>query len=66
MSAITTSLSQVSPRRRRTDRVMRAVLLAATLIALVPLVLVVYFLIREGIGSWAGSFFSSEIGRAVV
>jgi phosphate transport system permease protein len=60
MSAITPSLSQVSPRRRRTDRVMRVVLLGATLIALVPLVLVIYFLIKEGIGSWAGSFFSND------
>jgi phosphate transport system permease protein len=60
MSAVAPSLSQVSPRRRRTDRVMRGVLLAATLIALVPLVLVIYFLIKQGVGSWAGSFFSSD------
>lgn len=60
MSAITTSISQVSPRRRRTDRLMRAVLLTATLIALVPLVLVIYFLLKEGLGSWAGSFFSTD------
>ena len=60
MSAITTPIPQVSPRRRRTDRVMRAVLLLGTLIALVPLVLVIYFLLKEGLGSWAGSFFSTD------
>jgi phosphate transport system permease protein len=60
MSAITTSIPQVGPRRRRTDRVMRAVLLLGTLIALVPLVLVIYFLLKEGLGSWAGSFFSTD------
>jgi len=60
MSAVSPSLHQVSGRRRRTDKVMRSMLLAATLIALVPLVLVVYFLIKQGIGSWAGSFFSTD------
>jgi phosphate transport system permease protein len=60
MSALTTSIPQVSPRRRRTDRVMRAVLLLGTLVALVPLVLIIYFLIKEGVGSWAESFFSTD------
>jgi phosphate transport system permease protein len=39
---------------------MRGVLLVGTLIALVPLVLVIYFLIKKGVGSWTGSFFSSD------
>jgi phosphate transport system permease protein len=39
---------------------MRAALLVATLIALVPLVAVIYFLIKQGISSWGGSFFSSD------
>jgi phosphate transport system permease protein len=60
MSAIPTSIPQVSARRRRTDRAMRAVLLLGTLIALVPLVLVIYFLLKEGLGSWAGSLFSTD------
>lgn len=60
MSAVTSSLSQVSPRRRRTDKVMRAVLLVGTVFALIPLVLIIYFLIVKGIGSWAGSFFTSD------
>jgi phosphate transport system permease protein len=55
-----TQFPQISARRRRTDRVMRGVLLVGTLIALVPLVLVIYFLIKKGVGSWTGSFFSSD------
>jgi phosphate transport system permease protein len=55
-----TSLPEISPRRRRTDKVMRASLLVATLIALVPLVLIIYYLIKQGIGAWSGSFFTSD------
>ena len=60
MSAVAARFPEVSPRRRRTDRFMRASLLAGTLIALVPLVLVVYFLLKQGLGAWSGSFFSSD------
>jgi phosphate transport system permease protein len=60
MSAITASMTTISPRRRRTDKIMRGVLLVATLIALVPLVLVIYFLIKNGLGSWSGSFFTTD------
>jgi phosphate transport system permease protein len=60
MSAITTSMTTISPRRRRTDKIMRGTLLVATLIALVPLILVIYFLIKNGIGSWSGSFFTTD------
>ncbi|HWD86299.1 MAG TPA: phosphate ABC transporter permease PstA [Solirubrobacteraceae bacterium] len=58
MTAI--SLPQVSARRRRTDRVMRGLLLAATLLALVPLVLIIYYLLKKGLGSINGSFFTSD------
>jgi phosphate transport system permease protein len=50
----------VSPRRRRRDRFARAAVLAATLIALVPLVLIVYYLLRKGLGSWSASFFTTD------
>jgi phosphate transport system permease protein len=50
----------VSPRRRRTDKVARGLLLAATLIALVPLVLIVYYLLRKGLGAWSWSFFTTD------
>jgi phosphate transport system permease protein len=60
MSAVSTSLPEISPRRRRTDKVMRASILAGTLLALVPLVLIIYYLLKQGLGSWGGSFFSSD------
>jgi len=50
----------VSPRRRRTDRIARGLLLAATLIALVPLALVVYYLLLKGLGAWSVSFFTTD------
>jgi phosphate transport system permease protein len=53
-------LPEISARRRRTDRVMRGVLLAGTGLALVPLVLVVYYLLYKGLGSWSGNFFTTD------
>ena len=50
----------LSPRRRRTDRFARGGVLAATLIALVPLVLVLYYLLREGLGAWSPDFFTTD------
>jgi phosphate transport system permease protein len=50
----------VSPRRRRADRTARGLLLAATLIALVPLVLVLYYLLVKGLGAWSWSFFTTD------
>lgn len=60
MSTGTLSLPEVSARRRRTDRTMRALLGAGTLLALVPLVLVIYFLLKKGLGALSGSFFTSD------
>ena len=48
MSATTPGLAPISTRRRLSDRFARGVLLALTLIALVPLVLIVYELLRKG------------------
>ncbi len=50
----------VSPARRRRDRLARGCVLTATAIALVPLVLIVYYLLRKGLGSWSASFFTSD------
>jgi phosphate transport system permease protein len=55
-----TELPRVSARRRRTDVVMRSVLGAATAIALVPLVLVIYYLFHKGLGAWTGKFFTTD------
>jgi phosphate transport system permease protein len=55
-----TMLPQVSPRRRRTDKLMRALLLGGALIALVPLVLVVYYLFLKGLPAWGKDFFTTD------
>jgi phosphate transport system permease protein len=55
-----TTLPAVSNRRRTTDRAMRGLLLALTLVALVPLVLIVYYLIKEGLGAWSSDFFTTD------
>jgi phosphate transport system permease protein len=61
MSATTTtSLAPVSPRRRRADRAARGVVLAFTVVAVVPLVLILYFLLKEGLGAWGASFFTTD------
>jgi len=50
----------VSPARRRRDRFARGLISAGTAIALVPLVLVVYYLLHKGLGAWSGSFFTTD------
>jgi phosphate transport system permease protein len=50
----------VSPARRRKDRLARASILAGTVIALIPLVLIVYYLLRKGLGAWSVSFFTTD------
>jgi phosphate transport system permease protein len=55
-----TELPQISARRRRTDKIMRGVLAGATGLALVPLVLVIYYLIYKGIGTWSVKFFTTD------
>lgn len=63
MSAVTepsAGLPRVSGRRRRTDKFMRGTLAAATVIALIPLVLIIYYLLQKGLSSLSGSFFTSD------
>jgi phosphate transport system permease protein len=55
-----TAFAQISPRRRRKDRAMRGLLIAGTVVALIPLVLVLYYLLHKGLSSWRGSFFSTD------
>ena len=57
MSALAMTTSR---RRRVTDRVARGLLALATGVALIPLVLVLYYLINKGIGAWSGEFFTSD------
>ena len=57
----TATLPPVSRRRRYTDRLMRSSLLVAAVIALVPLVFVVYYLLRKGLSAvTGGGFFTSD------
>ena len=54
------ALAPVSPRRRRTDRLARGLLAVGTLLALVPLVLVLYYVAKKGLGTWSWSFFTTD------
>jgi phosphate transport system permease protein len=49
-----------SPRRRRRDLTMRGLLLGGTLLALVPLVFVLFYVVEKGIGAWSSSFFTTD------
>jgi phosphate transport system permease protein len=53
-------LVAISGRRRRKDVAMRAVLAAGTLIALVPLVFIIWYLLKKGLGAWSGNFFTTD------
>jgi phosphate transport system permease protein len=55
-----TEFPRISARRRRKDKLMRGLLAAATVVALVPLVLVIYYLLYKGIGQWSGQFFTTD------
>jgi phosphate transport system permease protein len=50
----------VSPARRRKDRFARGLITAGTVIALIPLVLIIYYLLKKGLGSWSWSFFTTD------
>jgi phosphate transport system permease protein len=63
MSALATPPSALGPlngRRKATDKIMRGVLALGTLIALVPLVLVIYYLLKKGLGAWSWDFFTTD------
>jgi phosphate transport system permease protein len=53
-------IAPVSARRRRSDKLMRGVLLAGTLVAIVPLVLVVFYLLQKGLGALSWDFFTTD------
>jgi phosphate transport system permease protein len=55
-----TTLPAISGRRRTADRTMRIVLGVMTLIALVPLVAIIYFLLKQGLSSFSWHFFTSD------
>jgi phosphate transport system permease protein len=55
-----TEIPRISAGRRRKDKFMRALLGVATAVALVPLVLIIYYLIYKGAGQWSGRFFTTD------
>jgi phosphate transport system permease protein len=57
---MSSQLVGISAGRRRKDRAMRLVLAAATALALVPLVLIIWYLVKKGASSWSGNFFSTD------
>jgi phosphate transport system permease protein len=57
---VTAGLPSISARRRRKDRIARGLLALGTVVALVPLVLVLYYLIKRGAGALSWHFFSTD------
>ncbi len=57
---MTLQLAPTSRRRRLTDRFARSLLSLSTLIALVPLFLIVYYLLSKGLGAWSWEFFTTD------
>ncbi len=53
-------LVAVSPGRKRKEMAMRGVLALATGLALVPLALILYYLLKKGLGAFSGSFFTTD------
>ena len=50
----------VSPARRRKDAIARRTILGATIVALIPLVLIIYYLLSKGLGAWNVNFFTTD------
>jgi phosphate transport system permease protein len=55
-----TTLPAISARRRRSDRLARAGMMALTGVALVPLFFVIYYVAQRGLKSWSWHFFSTD------
>jgi phosphate transport system permease protein len=53
-------LQTTSAQRRRRDLMMRGALLGGTLLALVPLAFVLFYVVDKGIGAWSSSFFTTD------
>jgi phosphate transport system permease protein len=53
-------LQPTAPGRRRRDATMRALLLAGTIVALIPLALVLFYVIKKGLGAWSSDFFTTD------
>ena len=56
----TVPLKPVSGRRRRTDHIMRGLIWAGAIVALIPLALVIYYILKKGLGVISGSLFTTD------
>lgn len=56
----TSILAPIDPRRHRVDRLMRGLLVVGTVIALVPLLLILWYLIKEGANQFSAAFFTTD------
>jgi phosphate transport system permease protein len=56
----TVAFAPVSARRRRVDKLARGSVALLTAIALVPLVLILYYLVKQGIGAVSLDFFTAD------
>src|SRR4051812_49640644 len=54
------ALAPTSAARRRTDRAMRLVLGVGTVIALIPLALILWYLLKKGLGAISWDFFTTD------
>ena len=50
----------LTPARKRRDRIARGAILAGTIVALIPLLLILYYLLQKGLSSWSPSFFTTD------
>jgi len=55
-----TTIAPIAGRRQRTDRAARAVLLIGTVLALIPLALILYYLLKKGLAAWSLDFFTTD------
>jgi phosphate transport system permease protein len=55
-----TTMAPISGGRRRADLAARSLLAAGTAIALVPLVLILFYLLKKGLGAWSLDFFTTD------
>jgi phosphate transport system permease protein len=53
-------LATTSAGRKRRDKVMRGLLAVGTILALIPLFLVLFYVIKRGIGAWSPDFFTTD------
>ncbi len=59
-ASLPSPLPPLSPRRRRADRLARSLLWIATGIAIVPLVLIVFYILSKGLGALSLEFFTTD------